>query len=47
MSAEPDPDNTAALQAVRGFAEMGRKHVSDDALAIALVSAGAALMAST
>lgn len=47
MSQEPEPGEAAALEAVRTFLDMARRHVDDDSLAIALVSTGAALIAST
>ena len=47
MSAEPEPDIAAALEAVRAFLSIAREHVDDDSLAVALVSAGATLMKSS
>lgn len=43
----PDMDDAWAQEAVRSFLDMARKHASDDELAVALISTGAALMAST
>ncbi len=48
MSTEVDPDYAEALKVVRTFIGIVQRHVDeDDNLAIALVSTGAALMASS
>jgi hypothetical protein len=51
MSAFPgngdaDPNNATAHQSVRALMDMARQHFDDEELGIALVSAGARLMAS-
>ncbi len=45
-SGDPDPNNVKAHQALRTFMDVARRHLDDEALSIALVSAGAGLMAS-